>query len=150
MGADSVSCASRSKKKKKKKKDESKSKKSRQSKMKKGKSKKRVVSPETAVDASESTVEASESTVDNLDATNTTFVSVDEEERTSDDEAAIKAYLPNWLSPKDKMKKSIKYGSKVKSDPETPNTKKETMQVVPDMLSSPVKPAAETPSVTTE
>jgi len=148
--ADSVSCASRSKKKKKKKKDESKSKKSRQSKMKKGKSKKRIALPETAVDASESTDEASEYTVDNLDATNTTFASMDEEGRISDDEAATKAYLPNWLSPKDTMKKSIKSGSKVKPGSETPNKKKQTMQIVPDLLSSPVKPVAETPIDTTE
>lgn len=135
--ADSLSVAERSKsKKKKKKKDEStKSKKCKLPKMKKGKSKKKVVSPETAVGLSERTDEASQKS----------FVRMEEEGQSDD-----AAYLPTYLSPKVIVRKSLKQASDVKPGPEFPITKKNTIQSIPDLLSSPVKPAAETPTATTK
>jgi len=144
----SLADQSKSKRKKKKKDESSKSKKKRAEKMKKKKSKMKLVGSEVDVDASESTIEASESTVDvseaKLDVTQTSFVSLEDDVPTSDDEAAIKAYLPDWLSPKDSSRKSAAPGA------ETPTVKKDIMLVVPELLLSPAKPAGETQRETTE
>jgi len=116
-------------------------KKRREEKLKKKKSKKKL-------DASESKLESSEASLDPnaiLDATETTFVSIEDSPKTpnSDDEGS-KVYLPGWLSPKQEGHKAPTCPTSV-----TSSVKKEIREL-PSMLLSPAEAAADSPISTEE